>query len=114
MLEDNFGVAHISPRVLPTEVIPPLLSELVGEYRFVPYFTEETIASLKVYITDDVLMGDVASEVIPDPVTLVLNPISDTEILIVGGPWDGETIFYDSATGDIHWGGMIAKPLEEG
>jgi hypothetical protein len=40
----------------------------------------------------------------------VLKPISNTEIIIVGGVFDGETMIYDEMTGNITWQNVVYKP----
>jgi hypothetical protein len=71
---------------------------------------------MEVKIVNNVLASDIELNVnIIDALSFVLNPISDTEILVVGDPYhDGDTIFYDKDTGNLRWAGLIAKPMEQG
>ena len=112
ILKDNFGFCYVSPKVSEIEGIPPLWNELAGKYTLEPYYSEETFGKFQINIVDNVLTADLTSDIIPGPLTLVLNPINDTEILTVGGFWGGETISYDSDTGYLSWAGIIAKPIE--
>ena len=42
----------------------------------------------------------------------VHKPISNTEIIIVGGIFDGETMIYDNEVGDIMWQNVVYKPAK--
>ncbi|MCP4645085.1 MAG: beta-lactamase family protein [bacterium] len=41
----------------------------------------------------------------------VLHPISPTELLLIGGPYDGETVNYDPETRCLHRQGLIYRPI---
>ena len=41
-----------------------------------------------------------------------LYPISETEIIILGGPFAGETMVYEPATGHITHQWVVYKPTE--
>ncbi|MBY8999621.1 MAG: beta-lactamase family protein [Candidatus Heimdallarchaeota archaeon] len=43
----------------------------------------------------------------------ILQPISQTELIIIGGPFDGETMELDSDTGFIYWQNIVFKPVVE-
>jgi hypothetical protein len=113
ILKDNFGFSYVSPKVPEIEEIPPLWNELAGKYTIEPYYSKDTFGKLQINIVDNVLTADLTSDIMPGPLTLVLNPINDKEILTVGGFWGGETMFYDNETGYLSWAGIIAKPIEE-
>jgi CubicO group peptidase (beta-lactamase class C family) len=106
------AIGLVLPKIPEVEEIPPLWDELCGEYTVEPYFKEETIGTMEVKIVNNVLTSDIelnANKI--DSLSFVLNPISDTEILVVGDPYhDGDTIFYDKDTGYLRWAGLIAKP----
>ena len=105
------------PKIPEVEEIPALWEELRGKYTVEPYFQEEIIGEMEIKIVNNVLtfimtLNTGGSTI--SALSLVLNPISNTEILIVGEiVHDGDTMFYDSDTGYLKWAGMIFKPIEE-
>ena len=103
----NMGDCFICPRYHDIEKVPAFWEELVGKYDIyhrIPsaYSNEVTLGKLEVKVKDGVL---ITSD------NKVLMPISNTEILIVGGIFDGETMIYDSQTGTITWQNVVYKPL---
>ena len=115
LLGDGYGDDYrwmVCPKIPDVEEVPPLWNELSGKYNLETYFSEGTsVAELQIDIVDNVLTG---SFVFKNGIgaSLVLNPINDEEVLVIGGLYDGETMFYDSDTGYLRWAGMIAKPKE--
>lgn len=42
----------------------------------------------------------------------ILEPISQTELMILGGSFDGETMYRSSENGYIYWQNRVFKPAE--
>jgi hypothetical protein len=79
--------------------ISPLWDELTGEYDLVARlpggrYGTEVLGQGSIWIEDGVLQmgGDVGP----------VFPASETEIIILSGPFAGETMEYDSETGNIY------------
>jgi hypothetical protein len=103
----NMGDCFICPRYPDIEAVPASWGELVGKYDIYPripsiYSDEVTLGELEIKVKDGVLLTSDSK---------VLKPISNTEILIVGGIFDGETMIYDTQTGTITWQNAIYRPL---
>jgi CubicO group peptidase (beta-lactamase class C family) len=103
----NMGDCFVCPRYPDIEAVPASWGELVGEYDIYPripsvYGDEATLGKLEIKVKDGVLLTSDNK---------VLKPISNTEILIVGGIFDGETMIYDAQTGTITWQNVIYKLL---
>jgi hypothetical protein len=103
----NMGDYFVCPRYPDIEEVPASWGELVGEYDIYPrvpsvYGHAGTLGELEIKVEDGVLL---TSD------NRILGPISDTEILIIGGIFDGETMIYDSQTGTITWQNVIYEPL---
>jgi outer membrane protein assembly factor BamB len=43
----------------------------------------------------------------------ILEPISQTELIILGVPFDGELMQLDPVTGEIYWQNRVFKPINE-
>ena len=102
----NMGDCFVCPRYPDIEAVPASWGELVGQYDISPripsvYSDEATLGKLEIRVKDGVLLTSDSK---------VLKPISDTEILIVGGIFDGETMIYDTQTGTITWQNVIYEP----
>ncbi len=98
----------ICPRYPAIEEPPPLWEELTGKYDIYPripstYSDTETLGTVEIKATGNVLLTTDSR---------VLKPISNTEIVIVGGVFDGETMIYDDETGSITWQNVVYKPIE--
>jgi CubicO group peptidase (beta-lactamase class C family) len=87
--------------------------ERTGEYTLVTAFSDETIGTLTISTFDNILIGEATIDVMLMTAPLVFTSISDTELLVVGFPYDGETLLYDNETGYFTVSGMIAKPVEQ-
>ena len=103
----NMGDCFVCPRYPYVEPVPASWGELAGEYDIYPrvpsvYSDAATLGRLEIAVEDGVLVTSDGR---------VLKPISDTEILIVGGIFDGETMIYDTQTGTITWQNVIYRPL---
>jgi len=103
----NMGDYFVCPRYPDIQDSPPLWEELTGKYDIYPripskYSDTETLGTIEIKVEEGVLLTSDEK---------VLKPISDTEILIVGGIFDGETMIYDTQTGTITWQNVIYKPL---
>ena len=104
-LEDAF---HLTcPKYPEIDEIPPLWHQLTGKYDLhlrvkSKYSETEIIGDAEVKIVDNVLIMTGEKTIIP---------ITETEIIIIGGPFDGETMLYDKDTGTIIWQNVIYKPV---
>jgi CubicO group peptidase (beta-lactamase class C family) len=103
----NMGDCFICPRYPDIEEEPASWGELVGKHDIYPripsvYSDEVTLGELEIKVKDGVLLTSDNN---------VLKPISNTEILIVGGIFDGETMICDTHTGTITWQNVIYKPV---
>ena len=104
----TMGDHFVCPRYPDIEGVPPFWERLIGKYDIFPripsvYSVVETLGTIEIITKDDVLLTSDYK---------VLKPISNTEIIIVGGIFDGETMIYDSQTGNITWQNVIYKPIE--
>jgi hypothetical protein len=104
----NMGDYFICPRYPDIEAVPAFYGELAGKYDIYPripsaYSDEVTLGKLEIKVKDGVLQTSDNK---------ILKPISNTEILIVGGIFDGETMIYNTETGEITWQNVIYKPIE--
>ena len=102
------GDYFVCPRYPNIEEVPTLWADLIGKYDVYPripsiYSDVETLGTIEIRIEDNILLTT-------DKKTL--KPISDTEIIIVGGVFDGETMIYDDETGNITWQNVVYKPIE--
>ena len=101
-------VNFICPRYQEISEIPSQWYELVGEYevyaRFESaYWDGSSFGKEEIRIENNVLLMSGLQG--------ALKPISETVILLVGGVFDGETVFYESETGNLLWQDKIFKPL---
>jgi hypothetical protein len=102
--------AHqVCPRYSEFTEIPGLWEQLAGEYDLVKrlpsgHAGREVIGRDEITIEDGVLkMPGVVGP---------LKPIGETEIIILGGPFAGETMIYDPDTGTITHQWVVYKPAE--
>ena len=103
---DSFHI--ICPKYPEIDEVPPLWDKLIGEYDIYPripsrYSDSEILGADSIRAEDNVLSTSSGR---------ILVPINDTEIIIVGGINDGETMIYDDETGSITWQNMTLKPIE--
>jgi CubicO group peptidase (beta-lactamase class C family) len=103
------GSFHIvCPKYPEISEAPPLWQKLIGEYDIYPRIPS-------VYSDSEILGADsiqAEENVLSTSSGKLLLPIDETEIIIVGGINDGETMIYDDKTGSITWQNMILKPAE--
>jgi CubicO group peptidase (beta-lactamase class C family) len=104
----TMGDHFVCPRYPNIEEAPSFSEKLIGKYDIFPkipsvYSEVETLGTIEIIIKDNVLLTSDNK---------VLKPISNTEIIIVGGIFDGETMIYDSQTGNITWQNVIYKPVK--
>ena len=100
---------EICPRYPDIEDTPPLWNELVGKYEFIARPSSgsanaDVLGHSNIWMEDGVLH----MEGIVGP----LLPISETEIVIQSGPFVGETMVYESATGTIYHQSVVFKPTK--
>jgi CubicO group peptidase (beta-lactamase class C family) len=104
----TMGDHFVCPRYPDIEGVPSFWERLLGKYDIflrIPsvYSDVETLGTIEIIAKDNVLLTSDDK---------VLKPISNTEIIIVGGIFDGETMIYDSQTSNITWQNVIYKPLK--
>jgi hypothetical protein len=104
----TMGDHFVCPRYPNIGQVPSLSEKLIGKYDIFSktpsvYSEVETLGTIEIIIRDNVLLTSDNK---------VLKPISSTEIIIVGGIFDGETMIYDSQTGNITWQNVIYEPIK--
>ena len=104
----TMGDYFICPRYPDIEDNPPLWEKLTGKYDIYPripsdYSDIETLGTIEIKVTDNVLLTSDSK---------VLKPTSYTDIIIVGGIFDGETMIYDEITGNITWQSVVYAPSD--
>ena len=103
-LEDAF---HLTcPKYPDINEIPSLWRRLTGKYNLhtrikSKYSESEIIGDEEIKIVDNVLVTTGQKAIVP---------LNDKELIIIGGPFDGETMLYDNDTGNITWQNVIYKP----
>ena len=101
------GSYHITcPRYPDLKEVPSRWTQIIGEYDAYPrvgssYSDAETLGSIRITIANNVLSTSDGR---------LLRLISDTDIIIVGGIFDGETMIYDDETGNITWQDRVYRP----
>ncbi|HEX74164.1 MAG TPA: hypothetical protein G4N93_03345 [Dehalococcoidia bacterium] len=103
------GDYFVCPRYPVVETVPILWEELTGAYDLYArtpsvYSDEDLMGTVEIKVKDGILMVSNGK---------YLKPISDTEIQIVGGIFDGETMIYDAETGSITWQNLIYRPKDK-
>ena len=102
------GIAYeICPQYPDIGEIPPLWEALAGDYDLVARLPSglpgaEVLGQTSIWVEDNILQ--MAGYVGP------ILPISETQIIILSGPFAGETMVYESDTGYIHHQSIIYKP----
>ena len=105
----TMGDHFVCPRYDNIEEIPSFWKELEGKYDAYSrvhseYTDSDLLGNVEIYIDDIVLyMSD----------GKVLRQKSSTELIIVGGIFDGETMTYDKKSGNITWQHTVYKPASE-
>jgi hypothetical protein len=102
----TMGDYFVCPRYPDIEATPPLWAKLIGEYEVLPrkpsaYSDTKTLGNIEIKVKGDVLLTSDNK---------VLKAINETEIIIVGGIFDGETMIRDIATGSITWQDVVYEP----
>lgn len=103
----TMGDYFVCPRYPDIEEVPNLWLDLIDKYNIYPripsiYSDAETMGTVEIKIEDNVLLTSDGK---------VLKPINNTEIIIVGGIYDGETMIYDDETGNITWQNVVYEPI---
>jgi hypothetical protein len=111
MMIINIGdIAYeICPRYPDLEGIPSLWKNLVGEYELRARLPSgsagaDVLGHSRIWMEDGVLQ--MAGDVGP------ILPVSETEIVIQSGPFVGETMVYESATGNIYHQSIVFIPTK--
>jgi hypothetical protein len=96
------------PRYPAVQVVPPLWRKLAGRYTEhtrIPstYSDADVLGEAEIRIVDDVLL-------LPR-LEAALWPVNDGEVILMGGPFDGETMLYDAETGNLAWQDVIYRPV---
>ena len=100
---------EVCPRYPEFTEIPALWEELTGVYELVARLPSGNIGSEIVGRDEIKLEGGVLK--MPGVIG-PLKPISGTEIIILGGPFAGETMVYEPGTGYIYHQWVVYKPTE--
>jgi hypothetical protein len=100
---------EICPRYPGLEGIPSLWKRLVGEYELRARLPSgsaggDVLGHSKIWMEDGMIQ--MAGSVGP------ILPVSETEIIIQSGPFVGETMVYESATGNIYHQSVVFKPTK--
>jgi CubicO group peptidase (beta-lactamase class C family) len=107
----------------PPEEIPDYWKNFIGSYEMM--LGDELMARVELEIEDNILMMKVVEFIHPvfngapsmsPTVTIPLNPVNENELTFIGGMmsmYDGETLFYDSVTGQIHFLDMKLVPVSD-
>ena len=94
----------ISPRYPEIDAIPDFWQDFTGAYtilaRYPSVYSENEIGSVDISIVDGILQTSSK---------LILLPISETEIRIVGGIYDGEIMIFDKSDRTITWQNLIYR-----
>jgi CubicO group peptidase (beta-lactamase class C family) len=104
----NFGdiFYEICPRYPQMGEFPLLWDDLTGEYDLVARLSSgeagvDVLGKTRIHVKDDVLhMAGLVGPILP---------ISETEIIILSGPFAGETMVYDPASGTITHQSIVYK-----
>lgn len=108
----NLNAYIVCPKIPMVEKIPALWDEVIGEYSSEIYISEGTnVGKAEIKIVDNVLTVKLIIDIPHFEIYFVLNPISETEMLILDGIFSGETIFYDD-TGYLRLCGITFKPVQ--
>ncbi|MEA3337578.1 MAG: serine hydrolase domain-containing protein [Chloroflexota bacterium] len=100
---------EICPRYPEFTDIPALWQELAGVYELVERLSSGNVGS-EIIGRDEIVIED---GVLRMPGVIgPLKPISETEIIILGGPFAGETMVYEPGTGYIYHQWVVYKPIE--
>jgi hypothetical protein len=104
----NMGDCFVCPRYPDIETVPTFWGESVGKYDIYPripsvYSNEATLGTVEIMVKDGVLLTSDNK---------VLMPVNNTEIIIVGGIFDGETMIYNAETGEITWQNVVYIPMK--
>lgn len=100
---------EICPKYPDIDGIPPLWDALAGDYDLYPRLPSglpgtENLGHTSILVEDGVLrMGGSVGPVLP---------ISETRMVILSGPFVGETMVYDPETGFIYHQNIVYVPLE--
>ena len=104
------GISYeICPRYPEFTDIPALWEELTGEYELVVRLSSGN-AGNEIIGRDEIVIEDGVLEM--PGVVGPLKPINETEIIILSGPFAGETMVYEPGTGYIYHQWVVYKPTE--
>jgi CubicO group peptidase (beta-lactamase class C family) len=98
------------PKYPEVKEIPSLWNRLAGDYEIVDRPPSEhdggdPLTTIRIQIVDNVLL-------LPSHMA-ALKPISDIEILLIGGEFDGETMRFHRGTGRISWSSHLYVPVDD-
>lgn len=104
-MNDHF----VCPRYPEITLISPPLSIFTGKYEVhdrtkSTYSKDNIISTIEIYEKNDILFSTS---------NMMLWPLDDETIIIIGGIFGGETMLYDKNTGNITWQHLIYKPVDE-
>jgi hypothetical protein len=99
---------EICPRYPEFKDIPAFWEELAGVYELVARLSSGNIGN-EIIGRDEIQIED---SVLKMPgVVGPLKPINETEIIILSGPFAGETMVYEPGTGYIYHQWVVYKPI---
>jgi hypothetical protein len=98
------------PKYPEVKEIPSLWNRLAGDYEIVDRPLSEhdggdPLTTIRIQIVDKVLL-------LPSHMA-ALKPISGTEILLIGGDFDGETMRLHRDTGRLSWSSHLYVPVDD-
>ncbi|MCD4769705.1 MAG: beta-lactamase family protein [Bacteroidales bacterium] len=88
--------------------VPEFWKSFLGEYTFELSIVNKIIGEGEIKLIDaNILFLEVSGDIIQ--LKQIIEPINENEILIVGGDYDGETIYFDIDQNYLRFGGFILK-----
>jgi hypothetical protein len=86
----------------------PLWDQLVGEY-VIEENEVSTGGRVRIRVKND--LPRIEIDYLLYSYDIILDPVNEREIVMVGGHYAGETIHRDPETGCLSWSGLVAKPV---
>lgn len=90
------------------EEIPEFWKAFLGEYTFESAIVNNIIGKGEIKLIDtNILYLEVSGDTIQ--LRQIITPINENEIMIIGGDYDGETMYFDTDQKHLRFGGFILK-----
>lgn len=91
----------------PNEV-PEFWKAFLGRYTVESSIANKVVGEGEIKLTDEnILLLEITGEIIR--LNQIIEPINESEILIIGGDYDGETIYFNDIKDHLRFGGFILK-----